>query len=64
MDRRIEIAHYAAAMTRELGRMCREVELDDLAYLLEVAAAEAARVRSMQNGRPYAMVHTLNLQAN
>jgi len=32
-------------MTRELCRMCRKVELDDLAYLLEVAAAEATKVK-------------------
>jgi hypothetical protein len=40
-----EVAHYAAAITKELGRMCREAGLDDLAYLLEVAAAEAGKVR-------------------
>jgi len=41
MESRTHVAHYAATMTRELCRMCRKVELDDLAYLLEVAAAEA-----------------------
>ncbi len=39
------VAHYAATMTQELCRMCRKVELDDLAYLLEVAAAEATKVK-------------------
>jgi hypothetical protein len=48
MESRTEVAHYAATMTRELGRMCRKVELDDLAYLLEVAAAEA-KVRAVNN---------------
>ena len=43
MENRTQVAHYAATMTRELCRMCRKVELDDLAYLLEVAAAEAAK---------------------
>jgi hypothetical protein len=45
MESRTQVAHYAATMTRELCRMCRKVELDDLAYLLEVAAAEAAKVK-------------------
>jgi hypothetical protein len=63
MERRIAIAHYASSMTRELGRMCREAELDDLAYLLEVAAIEAARVGSTHDARPCATVHTLSLQA-
>src|SRR5262249_37731701 len=39
MESRTHVAHYAATMTRELCRMCRKVELDDLAYLLEVAGA-------------------------
>jgi hypothetical protein len=38
--------------------MCRKVELDDLAYLLEVAAAEAAKVRTM-NGAVREAVHQL-----
>jgi hypothetical protein len=45
-------------MTRELCRMCRKVELDDLAYLLEVAAAEAARVRAA-NGATQTEIHPL-----
>jgi len=44
MESRTHVAQYAATMTRELCRMCRKVELDDLAYLLEVAAAEATKV--------------------
>jgi hypothetical protein len=50
MENRTQVAHYAATMTRELCRMCRKVELDDLAYLLEVAAAEASKVRATTNG--------------
>jgi hypothetical protein len=46
MENRTQVAHYAATLTRELCRMCRKVDLDDLAYLLEVAAAEAANVRA------------------
>ena len=46
MENRTQVAHYAATMARQLCRMCRKVELDDLAYLLEVAAAEAAKVRA------------------
>jgi hypothetical protein len=47
-------------MTRELGRMCRKVELDDLAYLLEVAAAEA-KVRAVKNSGQ-GTVHPLRAQ--
>ena len=47
MENRTQVAHYAATMTKELCRMCRKVDLDDLAYLLEVAAAEAAKVRAL-----------------
>jgi hypothetical protein len=39
--------------------MCRKVELDDLAYLLEVAAAEAAKVRTT-NGSIRPVVHQLS----
>jgi hypothetical protein len=45
MENRIQVANYAATITRELGRMCRKAKLDDLAYLLEVAAAQAAKER-------------------
>jgi hypothetical protein len=61
MESRTQVAHYAATMTRELCRMCRKVELDDLAYLLEVAAAEAAKVRSA-NGSARDAVHPLHVQ--
>ena len=61
MENRTQVAHYAATLTKELCRMCRNVELDDLAYILEVAAAEAAKVRatggSIRNG-----VHQLSVQ--
>jgi hypothetical protein len=58
MENRTQVAQYAATMTKELCRMCRNVELDDLAYLLEVAAAEAAKVRTM-NGHIREAVHQL-----
>jgi hypothetical protein len=51
MENRIQVAHYAATMTKELCRMCRKVELDDLAYLLEVAAAQAAKERTINGAR-------------
>jgi hypothetical protein len=61
MESRTQVAHYAATMTRELCRMCRKVELDDLAYLLEVAAAEAARVRAT-NGSTQTDIQPLHAQ--
>jgi hypothetical protein len=61
MESRTQVAQYAATMTRELCRMCRKVELDDLAYLLEVAAAEAARVRAA-NGATQTEIHPLRAQ--
>ena len=61
MESRTQVAHYAATMTRELCRMCRKVELDDLAYLLEVAAAEAAKVRAT-NGSTQTEIHSLHAQ--
>jgi hypothetical protein len=60
MENRTQVAHYAATMTRELCRMCRKAELDDLAYLLEVAAAEAAKVRAMNGSARIAAVHQLS----
>jgi hypothetical protein len=60
MESRTQVAHYAATMTRELCRMCRKVELDDLAYLLEVAAAEA-KVRAV-NGSAQDNVNSLSAQ--
>jgi hypothetical protein len=55
MEARTHVAHYAATMARELCRMCRKVELDDLAYLLEVAAAEATKVRQRNGSAPDAV---------
>jgi hypothetical protein len=55
MESRTHVAHYAATMARELCRMCRKVELDDLAYLLEVAAAEATKVRQRNGSAPDAV---------
>ena len=63
MESRTDVALYAASITRELCRMCREVQLDDLAYLLEVAAAEAAQVRPATNpARSPALTPALSLQ--
>jgi hypothetical protein len=59
MESRTQVAQYAATMTKELCRMCRKVELDDLAYLLEVAAAEAAKVRTMNGHAAREAVHQL-----
>jgi len=41
--------------------MCRKVELDDLAYLLEVAAAEASKVRPTTNGVIHEGIHQLSV---
>ena len=61
MENRIQVANYAATLTRELCRMCRKVELDDLAYLLEVAAAEALeRTRNQANKRLGARLPFIN----
>jgi hypothetical protein len=46
MQIQAHVAQYAATMAKELCRMCRQVDLDDLAFLLEVAASEAARARA------------------
>ena len=43
--------------------MCRKVELDDLAYLLEVAAAEASKVRATTNGSIRDGIHQLSAQS-
>ena len=59
MESRTEVAHYIQTMTRELCRLCRKAELDDLAYLLEVAAAEAAKVKG-RNGARHDGVHRLH----
>ena len=48
MEHQMHVAHYAASITRELCRMCRQVRLDDLAYLLEVAALEACNTRTAE----------------
>jgi len=62
MESRTEVAHYTETMTRELCRLCRQVELDDLAYLLEVAAAEAAKVKGRNgahhDGLPHVHAHS------
>jgi len=62
MESRTQVAQYAATLMRELCRMCRKVELDDLAYLLEVAATEAAKVRAANSSTRDA-VHSLQAQS-
>ena len=55
MENQMQVASYTATLTRELRRMCRKVGLTDLAYLLEVAAAEASKDRPRTpaiNGTP------------
>ena len=55
MENKIQVANYTATLTRELYRMCRKARLTDLAYLLEVAAAEASKDRPVTpaiNGTP------------
>jgi hypothetical protein len=46
--------------------MCRKVELDDLAYLLELAAAEASkeRISKRTNGSAHDAVHQLSAQSS
>jgi hypothetical protein len=63
MENRTQVAQYAATMTKELCRMCRRVELDDLAYLLEVAAAEAAKVRVTNGSSTRDIVHHMSVPA-
>jgi hypothetical protein len=62
MESRTQVAQYAATMTKELCRMCRRVELNDLAYLLEVAAAEATRARGTHTSVTE-VSHSLSLPA-
>ena len=67
MENRIQVANYAATLTRELCRMCRKVELDDLAYLLEVAAAEASKAHAPNRtvtGPVHNAVHQLSAQSS
>jgi hypothetical protein len=59
MESRTEVAQYIETMTRELCRLCRKAELDDLAYLLEVAAVEAAKVKG-RNGARHDGAHRLH----
>jgi hypothetical protein len=56
MENRTQVAQYAATLTKELCRMCRRVELNDVAYLLEVAAAEASKAR-VTNGSVHEIAH-------
>jgi len=56
MESRKQVAHYAASMATELRKLCRDAELNDLAYLFEVAASEAAQVRTATNGSAHHVV--------
>jgi hypothetical protein len=63
MENKIQVAAYTATLTRELYQMCRKAGLNDLAYLLEVAAAEASKdrvVRPVTNGVTHGAVHQLS----
>jgi hypothetical protein len=63
MESKIQVAAYTATLTRELYRVCRKAGLNDLAYLLEVAAAEASKdrvVRPVTNGATHGAVHQLS----
>jgi hypothetical protein len=60
MESKIQVAAYTATLTRELYRMCRQAGLNDLAYLLEVAAAEASKDRVVTNGVTHGAVHQLS----
>jgi hypothetical protein len=60
MESKIQVAAYTATLTRELYRMCRKAGLNDLAYLLEVAAAEASKDRVVTNGVTNGAVHQLS----
>jgi hypothetical protein len=63
MESKIQVAAYTATLTRELYRMCRKAGLNDLAYLLEVASAEASKdrvVRPVTNGVTNGAVHQLS----
>jgi hypothetical protein len=63
MESKIQVAAYTATLTRELYRMCRKAGLNDLSYLLEVAAAEASKdrvVRPVTNGATHGAVHQLS----
>ena len=63
MENKIQVAAYTATLTRELYRMCCKAGLNDLAYLLEVAAAEASKdrvVRPVTNGATHGAVHQLS----
>ena len=43
METKVQVATYTATLTRELCRICRKAGLNDVAYLLQVAASEASK---------------------
>jgi hypothetical protein len=55
MESRTDVAHYAGTMARELRKMCHQADLNDLAYLFEVAASEAAQVKQMNGSAHHAV---------
>jgi len=63
MESRKQVAQYAASMATELRKLCRDANLNDLAYLFEVAASEAAQVRSASNGSAHHQ-HAVALSAS
>ncbi len=51
MANKAEVVDYVAGMVAELGTMCRQAELTDLAFLLEVVASEAAKEAHCEQDR-------------
>lgn len=43
MANKAEVVDYVAGIAEELVNMCRQADLADLAFLLEVVASEAAK---------------------
>jgi hypothetical protein len=43
MANQAEVVNYVAGIAEELVTMCRQADLADLAYLLEVVSSEAAK---------------------
>jgi hypothetical protein len=43
METKVQVATYTATLTQELCRICRKAGLNDVAYLLQVAASEASK---------------------
>ena len=44
MGDKVQVADYVGSTAYELGKLCREVALNELANLLEMAALEASNI--------------------